>query len=374
VFHPIAFSLVDGQPEWSEVALVIGVAFLLAALVSTTVARVVRLVLSSIYGDAVSGAPRLVGRPVLVARTVTFLLAFAVTVLPLLDAIGERFDVGFDGRSMLHWAIASGLRIAVIVTMAWLVLRIVATSTARLELELARTTSTGMHDRLKRAETLGALVRNIAGSVIISVALLMILRELNVDIMPMLTGAGIAGVALGFGAQWLVRDLIAGFFVILEDQVRVGDSVVINGQGGSVEAINLRTIVLRDVEGAVHVFPNGGITTLANRSRDFAYYLIDLNVDFQEDTDRVVQILRETAAKLQSEEPYRDAILEPLEVLGVDGFKDGQVLIRSRLKTLPQRQFEVGRELRRRLRYALDQAGIDLPPAGLHTVLSTRKT
>ena len=148
---------------------------------------------------------------------------------------------------------------------------------------------------------------------------------------------------------------------------------MINGQGGSVEAINLRTIVLRDVEGAVHIVPNGAITTLANRSRDFAYYLIDLSLDFRQDTDHVVKILRDTAATLQSDELYKDAILEPLEVLGVESFKDGQVVIRSRLKSLPQRQFEVGRELRRRLRYALDQAGVELPAAGIHSILSSRK-
>jgi small conductance mechanosensitive channel len=273
---------------------------------------------------------------------------------------------------MLQWAVGSGVRIAIITTLAWLLVRIISTSIERLEQEVARSSRTDIVEHVRRAQTLGALVRNITATLIVTVAVLMILRELNVDILPMLTGAGIAGVALGFGAQWLVRDLIAGFFVILEDQVRVGDSVVINGQGGTVEAINLRTIVLRDVEGAVHIVPNGAITTLANRSRDFAYYLIDLNLDFRQDTDRVVQILRDTAATLQTDELYKDGILEPLEVLGVESFKDGQVVIRSRLKTVPQRQFEVGRELRRRLRYALDQAGIELPAAGIHGILSSR--
>jgi len=371
--NSLAFSLFDGMPEAPEIALAVAIAFLLASLVSTALSRVVRLALTSIYSAAAGDSTRLVARPVAVTRVVTFLLAFTVTVLPLLDAIGQRFDVGLDGRSVLRWAVGSGLRIAVIVTVAWLILRIVSTSIDRLELEVARSSRSGVAEHLKRAQTLGGLVRNVAATVIVSVALLMILRELNVDIMPMLTGAGIAGVALGFGAQWLVRDLIAGFFLILEDQVRVGDVVTINGQGGAVEAINLRTIVLRDVEGAVHIMPNGAITTLANRSRDFAYYLVDLNLDFRQDTDKVVHLLRETAAMLQTDELYRDAILEPLEVLGVESFKDGQVMVRSRLKTVPQRQFEVGRELRRRLRYALDKAGIDLPPAGLHGILGTRR-
>jgi small-conductance mechanosensitive channel len=371
--NPLAISLFDGKPEASEIALALAVAFALASLASTAISRVVRLILTSIYGAASTDSTTLVARPVIVTRIVAFLVAFAVTAVPLLDAIGKQLDVGLDGRFLLRWAIGSGLRIAVIVTVAWLILRIVSTSIERLEMEVARSSRAGVAEHLKRAQTLGALVQNVAATVIVSVALLMILRELNVDIMPMLTGAGIAGVALGFGAQWLVRDLIAGFFLILEDQVRVGDSVIINGQGGSIEAINLRTIVLRDVEGAVHIVPNGAITTLANRSRDFAYYLVDLNLDFRQDTDKVVHLLRETAATLQSDELYRDAILEPLEVLGVDGFKDGQVVIRSRLKTMPQRQFEVGRELRRRLRYALDKAGIDLPAASLQGMLGPRQ-
>ena len=362
---PFAFALFDGQPEWSEIALMLGVSFLLASLASTAIARLVRVTLSTIYGAATPATLRLVGRPVLVARLVTFALAFVASLVPLLDLIGQRLDLGFDRRSALWWALGSGFRIAIVVTMAWLVLRIVATSTARLELELTRSGGAGAGDRLKRAQTLGGLVRNVAATMIVTVALLMILRELKVDIMPMLTGAGIAGVALGFGAQWLVRDLIAGFFLILEDHVRVGDSVVINGQGGGVEAINLRTIVLRDLEGAIHVIPNGAITTLANRTRDFAYYLIDLSVSFRQDTDRVVQILRETSATLQAEPAYAGGILDTLEVLGVDAFRDGQVVVRSRLKTMPGRQFEIGRELRRRIRYALAAAGIELPPPGM---------
>ncbi len=358
---PIAFALFDGQPEWSEIALVVAITFLLASLASTAIGRLVRVVLTAIYGGAAETAPRLIGRPVVLTRLVTFLLVFAVTVLPLLDLIGERLGMGVDRESMVQWGLGSGFRIALIVTLAWLVLRIVATSTARLELELSRSGGSAMSDRLKRVQTLGALVENVASTLIVAIALLMILRELRVDIMPMLTGAGIAGVALGFGAQWLVRDLIAGFFLILEDQVRMGESVVINGQGGVVEGINLRTLVLRDVEGAVHVFPNGAITTLANRSRDFAYYLIDLTVDFGQDTDRVVEVLRDTAGRLQADPAYGNLILEPIEVLGVDNFREGQVVIRSRLMTQAGRQFEVGRELRRRLRYALHEAGIDLP-------------
>ena len=358
--RPIAFTLFDGQPEWTEVALVLGVAFVLAAVISTVVARLVRAMLRAIYGETAHAAPELLRRPVVVTRLVAFVIAFAVTALPLLDLIGQRFDVGLDRQAAFHWVIASGLRIAIIVTIAWLVLRMIASMVSRLELELARHAGQQLDDRLKRAQTLGGLVQNTANAMIIGIALLMILNELNIDIVPMLTGAGIAGVALGFGAQWLVRDLIAGFFLILEDQVRVGDSVVINGQGGTVEAVNLRTLVLRDVEGAVHVFPNGAVNTLANKTRDFAYALVDLTLDFKEDSDRVIQILRTTAGELSVDPLYSGAILETLEVLGIEAFRDGQVQVRARLKADPRRQGEVGRELRRRLRIALDAAGISL--------------
>ena len=363
---PLAFSLFDAQPEWSEIALALGIAFLIASIAAALLGRLVRVVLTTVYGAA--HLPWLVSTPVFVTRVVTFLLLFPVTAVPMLDAIGQRFDVGLDKRSVMRWIFGSGFRIAIIVTLAWLIIRIVTSSTKRLEHELSSGDPTGA-----RAQTLGALVKNVSVTLVVTVALLMVLHELNIDVMPMLTGAGIAGVALGFGAQYLVRDVIAGFFLILEDHVRVGDSVVINGQGGGVEAVNLRTIILRDVEGAVHVFQNGNITTLMNRTRDYAYYLIDVNVDFQQDTDAVVTILRDTAATLQQDPVLGPAILEPLEVLGVDAFRDGQVTVRSRIKTEPQRQWDVGRELRRRLRLTLTQAGIDLPPAGLHTMLSQRK-
>ena len=367
----LAFSLFDGQAEWVEVALALGFAFIISTVISALLGRLVRVILTAVYGDE-EHLPRLVASPVFVTRVVTFLLVFPLTALPMLDAVGQQFDVGLDHKSVLRWLFASGLRIVVTVTVAWLIIRIVSGSARRLEIELSRGAGPDAADRLKRAQTLGRLVTNVVATLVGSVALLMVLRELNVDVMPMLTGAGIAGVALGFGAQWLVRDVISGFFLILEDQVRVGDAVVINGQGGAVEAINLRTIVLRDAEGAVHIFPNGAITTLANRTRDYAFYPIDINVDFREDSDKVIDVMRATAADLQADAQYGPAILAPLEIFGVDSFRDGQVTIKTRIKTQAQKQWEVGRELRRRLRIALTAAGIDLPPAGLQTII-TRK-
>ena len=192
-------------------------------------------------------------------------------------------------------------------------------------------------------------------------ATLMLLRELNVDIMPILTGAGILGLAVGFGAQTLVKDLIAGFFLILENQIRVGDVASINGTGGFVEAVNLRTVLLRDLEGVVHVFPNGSIETLSNLTKDFSYYVIDVGVAYKEDTDAVTDVLSEVGAELAADPDYRLSVLEPLEVLGVDAFEDSQVTIKIRIKTVPLKQWAVGRELRRRIKTAFDAKQIEIP-------------
>src|SRR5207237_3626112 len=146
----------------------------------------------------------------------------------------------------------------------------------------------------------------------------MLLRELTIDIVPILTGAGIAGLAIGFGAQNLVRDVISGFFLIMEDQVRIGDLARINGVAGMVEQVNLRTIVLRDGEGAVHVFPNGTVTALANLSKQFSNAIVDLRVAYREDLARVFDVVREAGRSKQDEQDWGPVLLAPIEVVGVE--------------------------------------------------------
>ena len=167
--------------------------------------------------------------------------------------------------------------------------------------------------------------------------------------------------AVGFGAQTLVRDVISGFFLIFENHLRVGDVAMIEGTGGIVEAINLRTTVLRDLEGTVHVFPNGSFSRVSNRTKEFSYYVVDVGVAYKEDTDRVCEVLRAVAQDLQRDPAYSPSILAPLEVLGVDAFADSQVTIKVRIKTIPLKQWEVGRELRRRIKQAFDRHGIEIP-------------
>jgi small conductance mechanosensitive channel len=205
------------------------------------------------------------------------------------------------------------------------------------------------------------VVQNAITVLVVGIALLMVLAQFGVNITPALTGAGIAGLAVGFGAQTLVRDIISGFFLILENQVRVGDAAAINNVEGIVEAINLRTIVLRDIEGTVHVVPNGGINTLANRSKDFSYYVVELSVSYFDDSDRIAEAVREVGASLQADPAFGPAILAPIEVLGVDGFSDWSVKMKARIKTVPLKQWEIGRELRRRLIKAFERRGFAIP-------------
>jgi small conductance mechanosensitive channel len=353
-------SLLDGRPDWPDIVVVVGLALVTAGGLSTVAVALARRLLRGAGGKGLDAAP---GRPgsLLLVRMATFLVGFLVLLFPLLRLVGLDLALGVSGPALNHWVFGPGIRIVIIVVLAWLVIAIVSTFTRRLEDELSRGTSLDALERTKRAQTLGRLVRSGLAVLVSIVATLMALRELDVDVMPMLAGAGIAGVALGFGAQWLVRDLIAGFFLIMEDQVRVGDVVAVNGVGGMVEAINLRTVVLRDVEGVVHVFPNGAITTLANRTKDYSYYLIDVDVDFQQDTDEVVAALRETGASLQGDPAFASLILEPVEILGVDAFRDRQVTVRARIKTVPRMQWDVGRELRRRLRRELTRRAVRLP-------------
>jgi len=181
------------------------------------------------------------------------------------------------------------------------------------------------------------------------VAILMLLRELTIDVVPILTGAGIAGLAVGFGAQNLVRDVISGFFLILEDQVRIGDAARINGVAGTVEQINLRTIVVRDGEGAVQVFPNGTITALANLSKHFAFAVVDLKVAYCENIDRVMGTIREVGDSMSRDAQWGELVLAPLEILGIESLADGAGTIRVKFKTRPLTQGKVANELRRRL-------------------------
>ena len=213
----------------------------------------------------------------------------------------------------------------------------------------------------KRAATLSGIIRKVIVISIWMVAIIMALKESGFDIGPILAGAGVIGVAVGFGAQHLVADLFAGLFILLENQVRVNDVAIINGTGGLVEQINLRTIVLRGLDGTVHIFPNGTITTLSNMTHEFSYYVFNIGVAYKEDTDRVIEVVKQLGDEMMKEEKYQPLILAPLDIMGVDQFGDSAVVIKARFKTLPIQQWTVGREMNRRIKKKFDEVGIEIP-------------
>lgn len=258
----------------------------------------------------------------------------------------------------------SGLRIGLIIIAGYIGARLLQVAIHRLEsllIKAGEATETIPGSTRKRVTTLTNLLRTIALMVLWSVVVVICLDQLGLDITPILAGAGIVGLAVGFGAQNLVRDVISGFFLVLENQVRVGDVAIINGTGGLVESITFRTIVLRDLAGVVHVFPNGTINTLSNMTKEWSAYVIDVGVAYKEDTDRVVEVMRRVAEELRQDPDYSERILEPIEIFGVDNFGESEVTIKARLKTLPIQQWNVGREYRRRLKKAFDAEGIEIP-------------
>ena len=263
----------------------------------------------------------------------------------------------------LLWLMGKGLRIAVILVGAWLLTKALSMLIGRLEGILSRREQEFVSsiETQKRIQTITSLLRKIAWVAVVVVALIMVLSELGLDVTPIIASAGIVGLAVGFGAQSLVKDVISGLFLILENKIRVGDVAEINGTGGLVEQVNLRTVVLRDIEGTVHVFPNGSITSLSNKTLEWSRFVINVGVAYKENIDYVMEVLREVGQELYNDGTFGPMILEPPQVLGVEGFGDSQVDIRCLIKTVPLKQWDVGREFRRRIKNAFDEKGIEIP-------------
>ena len=345
--------------NWPELTLAVTLALVAAYIIADVVARVVESVLRAILPD--EHEHLFVDRPKRVVRLVIFVIIAVALAFPAMTFVGYRTNVGANREELIAWLMNAGLRIALIAVSAYMVIRIGTAAARRFETEMSTGSGQDVIERTKRAQTLGRILQKTLSIVTMVIGALMILRELRVDITPVLTGAGIVGLAVGFGAQTLVRDVISGFFLILEDQVRVGDTAVVNGTGGLVEAINLRTIVLRDEEGTVHVFPNGEIKTLANKSKDFAYHVITIGVGYQDDPDRVAQAIRDAGASLMDDSAFKPHILEPIDVYGVDAFEADRLVVKARIKTVPQKQWLVGRELQKRIARLFRERGIQVP-------------
>ena len=259
---------------------------------------------------------------------------------------------------LLTWLLTSGARIALLLAVAALLLRMIRLFTDRFSRMLQGLTQQSLEQQ-KRAQTLSYAARTVANTVLVVITGMLLLGEVGVNVAPLLAAAGIGGVAVGFGAQNLVRDVIAGFFLLLEDQIRVGDVVKVGDKSGLVEHLGLRVLTLRDSDGSVHMIPNGTIATVTNMTKDFSYAVLQLGVSYHADVDAAIAVLSEVGAELRRDPQFAPDLLEDLEVIGVDDFTELRVKIALRVKTVPSKQWRVARELRRRIKKAFDTHGIE---------------
>ena len=213
----------------------------------------------------------------------------------------------------------------------------------------------------KRINTLMGIIWGVVKIILVATILMIILQKFGVNIAPILASAGIIGLAVGFGAQELVRDVISGFFILLENQIRAGDVAIINGTGGLVENIQLRTTTLRDFSGVVHIFQNGKINTLSNRTKEWSAAVFDIGVAYKEDVQQVMDIMKATGDQLCLDPEFKDKIIEPIEIMGLDQFGDSALVIKARLKTKPSMQWPISREYNQRLKVAFDNENIEIP-------------
>ncbi len=254
----------------------------------------------------------------------------------------------------------TAFHILLILILVWIARRLIGRSISLLKDYLTK--QRGDHpEELKRIETLGQVSLYMASVILFVVAGLVLLGEIGISIGPILATAGVAGVAIGFGAQHVIKDYLNGFFMLLENQVRQGDVVVVAEKGGLVEEVTLRYIKLRDYDGNVHFIPNGAITTVTNMSREYAYAVIDVGVAYREDLDEVMELMKKIGGELREASDFAAKILEDIEMAGVDKWDESAVVIRCRFKVLPLEQWGIRREFLKRLKRAFDHHGIEIP-------------
>ncbi|MDY6801387.1 MAG: mechanosensitive ion channel family protein [Bacteroidota bacterium] len=268
-------------------------------------------------------------------------------------------------QRFVDWIIGQGPSILILLVLLFVTLKFLNILIRRLnKLLIHRATkseSLDTQEASKRINTLLSILKGVGKIIVWTIFLMILFKKFGVDIGPILAGAGILGLAVGFGAQELVRDFISGFFILLENQVRAGDVAIINGTGGLVEKIELRTITLRDFSGVVHILQNGKINTISNMTKEWSAMVFDIGVAYKENVDDVIKVMQEVGEKMLSDPEYKERIKEPLEIFGLDKFDNSAIIIKARLKTVPGDQWTLGREYRKRLKKAFDEKGIEIP-------------
>ena len=304
------------------------------------------------------GIERRAGLYLQVLRRVLTVIITILAALGLLWAWGVPSFAWTEtpiGRDLIG-SVASIIFVLIIAAVAWEVVR------AAVERQLAETDGNGQPvQRSARVRTLLPLLRSAMLVVLLTVVTLIVLSEMGINIAPLLAGAGVIGLAVGFGAQSMVKDVITGFFILFEDAISIGDVVNVAGQGGLVEDMSIRSVKLRDLSGNVYTIPFGEVTTVMNMTKEFSFYLLDIGVAYREDCDEVIEVVKQLGAEIQADPVFGAEILEPIEILGVDAFANSAVIIKARIKTKPIKQWMVGREFNRRMKRRFDELGIEIP-------------
>jgi moderate conductance mechanosensitive channel len=272
----------------------------------------------------------------------------------IIDRIAALLQI--DGQIVVR----NTLRVLGIWLLAWLAHRVVRLTAARIEKSVDDGDDSVTTLREKRGRTISQLLRSVGRVVIVTIAVLLTFNVF-INIAPILAGAGILGLAVSFGAQSLVRDIISGFFILLENQFAVGDVIEAAGKSGVVERMTMRVVVLRDLEGTMHVIPNGEMKVISNKTRGWARAVVDVTVPYTEDVDRIIAVVRDEAAQFSTDPVWGLQLDGPVEVLGIEELRDNAVVIRTLLKTQPGSQWNVAREFRRRLKIRFDREAVETP-------------
>jgi moderate conductance mechanosensitive channel len=339
---------------------------LATAVIAFVTALVLNLMSRQAQFDATAGEPLSPDAPLIEQRLARYRAWFAAIArgLVVLVAVGALLEVwaldvirwlsSETGRTVLRHVVTVAL-VLLFTLIAWEAINLA------IERSIAERDAEGSPRLSSRTRTLLNIIRHFVLVFLGLMALFVILAELGVNIAPLLAGAGVIGLAIGFGSQKLVQDIITGMFVLFSDTMRVGDVVEVGGRAGVVEAVTLRTVALRDYGGSVHTIPYSAIDTVTNLTREYSYAVFDIGVGYRENVDEVMQVLHDLGAEMRQDPFYRRLILEPLEVAGVDRFADSAVVIKARFKTRPLRQWDVAREFNRRIKNRFDELRIEIP-------------
>jgi small conductance mechanosensitive channel len=265
-------------------------------------------------------------------------------------------------EALIPWLLDHGVKIVLIAFGAWLLNNIICRVIVRaVRIAVVRDDNMSEEAEKKREDTLIRIFTGATRIIFLVLAILMILQEAGLQIGPILAGAGIAGLALGFGGQYLIKDIITGLFIILENQYRIGDVVDIDGTGGSVTDISLRKTTLRDLDGTVHHFPHGSITKVSNLSKDWARVNLDIGIAYNSNLEHVIKVVNMTGMEIAEDPAFKEFIITPPQFLRVNDFADSAIIIKILGNTKPLKQWEITGELRKRLKIAFDREGIEIP-------------